>query len=513
MKNIIKYLFLWFIAIFSLGSCQDNLELSPISSIGDGNFWTTPDQYEAFISGIHSRLRSHTLAFQLLGEVRGDIYGTEPGNAGTFSGEATQGIERLWQQTLDLDNPGVSNFGGFYTNIGQLNLLISKVEAATNISDANKAYYLGIGYGLRAFYYFHLVRTWGEVVIQTDPVTSFDISNLSKPAAPVSEVLSLVNSDINNSLQAFGSNFGFRNQKGYWSKSATLMLKAEYNLWNAHRDGGSGAATEALNALNEIETGVPSLNLLPNFSDVFKAGISNKGNNEIIFAIRYLLNEAVMPFSSTFYPQTTLIANFYDSLENRRFDVNVDNYGGLLRAPVKSETYRRFNDLDSRKRFSIQAAYNSPSPGVYEIAGCFVKKYEGEQDQGSRRYTNDYPIYRYADLLLMKAEAKVILGQDPSTEINRVRERAFGSNYDPSVNGFPNQTGDSNPREALLEERLFEFVFEGKRWYDLRRFGDQYVFKYTPVDQASAYKLLWPIDRNSLTNNRDLRQNPGYPTF
>ena len=513
MKKILKYLTALLFLISGLSSCRDSLELAPISSISDGNFWNTPDQFEAFISGIHSRLRSHTLAFQLLGELRGDLFGTEPGNSGTFSGEATQGIERLWLQTLDLDNPGVSNFGGFYSNIGQLNLLINRVESATTISDANKSYYLGIGYGLRAFYYFHLVRTWGDVIIQTEPVTSFDISNLSKPASPALEVLNLINSDINNSLQAFGSNFAFRSQKGYWSKAATLMLKAEFSLWKAHRDGGSASANDAISALNEIESGVPALNLLPNFSDVFKAGISNKGNNEIIFAIRYLLNESEMPFRSTFYPQSTLIANFYDSLQNRRFDVNTDNYGGLLRSPVKSESYGRFNDLDSRKRFSIQAAYNSPSPGVYEIAGCFVKKYEGEQDQGSRRYTNDFPIYRFADLLLMKAEAKIILGQDPSAEINRVRQRAYGTNFDPSLHGFPNQSGDGDAKEALLEERFFEFVFEGKRWYDLRRFGDEYVFKYTPVDQASAYKLLWPIDRNSLTNNRDLKQNPGYPTF
>lgn len=513
MKNIMKYLAVLLTLFIGLSSCKDSLELSPISSISDANFWSTPDQYEAFVSGIHSRLRSHTLAFQLLGEVRSDIFGTEPGNAGTFSGEATQGIERLWQQALDLDNPGVSNFGGFYTNIGQLNLLINKVESATNITDANKAYYLGIGYGLRAFYYFHLVKTWGDVIIQTEPVVSFDISNLSKPATPASEVMNLINTDINNSLQAFGNNFSFRNQKGYWSRAATLMLKAEYNLWKAHRDGGNSAANEALNALNEIETGVPGLNLIPSYADVFKAGVSNKGNNEIIFSIRYLLNEAVMPFSGTFYPQTNLISNYWDSLENRRFDVNRDNWGGLLRAPVKSETFRRFNDMDSRKRFSIQAAYNSPSPGVFTIAGCFVKKYEGEQEQGVRRITNDFPIYRFADLLLMKAEAKIILGQDPSTEINRVRQRAYGANYNPSVHGFPNQNGDSNAKDALLEERLFEFVFEGKRWYDLRRFGDQFVFKYTPIDQTSAYKLLWPIDRNSLINNRDLKQNPGYPTF
>ncbi|MFM8361278.1 MAG: RagB/SusD family nutrient uptake outer membrane protein, partial [Haliscomenobacter sp.] len=66
---------------------------------------------------------------------------------------------------------------------------------------------------------------------------------------------------------------------------------------------------------------------------------------------------------------------------------------------------------------------------------------------------------------------------------------------------------------ALLAERFYEFVFEGKRWYDLRRFGDAYVYKYTAVKPSESYKLLWPVDRNSLTNNRALKQNPGYPAF
>lgn len=113
----------------------------------------------------------------------------------------------------------------------------------------------------------------------------------------------------------------------------------------------------------------------------------------------------------------------------------------------------------------------------------------------------------------MKAEAKILLSQSPAAEINIVRARAFGSNYVAAVQGFPNQAIDANPNEALLQERLFEFIFEGKRWLDLRRFGDSYVFEHTTVLPTEAYKLLWPISRNALTNNRALLQTPGYPAF
>ena len=63
----------------------------------------------------------------------------------------------------------------------------------------------------------------------------------------------------------------------------------------------------------------------------------------------------------------------------------------------------------------------------------------------------------------------MLLGEDPATEINRVRRRAFGDAYDASTVGFPNQEVDKRPADAVLQERLFEFMLEGKRWYDLRR--------------------------------------------
>lgn len=513
-KNIIRIvLSLWVVSLIS--SCSKKLDLSPISSISDANFWKTADQFDAFVSGLHARFRAHTSGFQTLGEMRSDIFGTEPGfpnYPGTFTGEATQGVERLWLQNLDLDNPGVSNFGGFYNNIVQINLLINKLNSTSVVTTANKNYYLGIAYGMRAFYYFQLTRSWGDVVIQTEPVLSIDISNLPKAASSSADVMALIKADIDRSATSFGADYFFRNTKSFWSKAATLMLKAEVNLWTSYRGGGAGDATTALSALTDIQTNIPSLALQANFANVFAT--TSRGNSEIIFACRNLLNESTIPFiAGTFVPQTALLANFHDSVGARQFNVATDNWGGLLRAPVKVSAFRKFNDKDSRKWASIQPAYNRPSPGVYVMAGCFASKFQGEQSAGARSYTNDYPIYRYADLLLMVAEVKIILGQNPANEINLVRARAFGANYVAGTFGYPNQAIDASPANAILQERLFEFVFEGKRWYDLRRFGNSFVFANTTVLPSEAYKVLWPIDRTSWTNNRSLVQTPGYPRF
>ncbi|WP_346238328.1 SusD family outer membrane lipoprotein NanU [Niabella insulamsoli] len=496
--------------IIAASACSHKLDLSPVSSISDNNYWQTPEQVDAFVAGVHIAFRNNTSAFQYLGEMRADIFGTDPGSSSAFTGEATQGVERLWTNTLDMDNAGVNNFGNFYFNINQINLLIEKLNSINMVSDATRQYYLGVAYGMRAYYYFHLYRSWGDVIIQTTPTSSIDISALAKPASSADSVMQLIKSDIEHSLSSYGNDYSFKNQKSYWSKPATLMLKAEVYLWTSYRGGGSADATAALNVLNEIQTNVPSLRLLPDFSNVFASG--NKGNDEMIFVIRNQLNESTLPFASTFFAQTSNLSNFYDSTENRKFSVTTDNWGGLLRAPVEIASFRRFKDSDSRKRASIQPGYTRVNNN-YQIAGAFVSKFKGEQNAGVRAYTNDYPIYRYADLLLLKAEAKIMLGQDPANEINLVRQRAYGAGYVPVVNGYPNQPVDSNPLEAILMERYLEFIFEGKRWYDLRRAGDNYVFKYTNILPSESYKLLWPIDRNTLTNNTALRQTPGYPVF
>lgn len=514
MKNRLMIILSGLCLLIVFSSCQKKLELTPISSVSDASYWKSPDQFDAFVAGLHARFRSHNSAFQILGEMRADIFGTEPGlpnYPGTFTGEATQGVERLWLQNLDLDNPGVSNFGGFYSNIVQLNLLIDKISNTTVVTNANKNYYLGIAYGMRAFYYFQLTRAWGNVVIITDPVYSIDISNLAKAASPAADVIALIKSDIDKSIASFGSDYSFRNTKSYWSKAATLMLKAEIYLWTSNRGGGNTDATTALNSLTDIQTNVAGLSLQSSYANVFAT--TARGNSEIILASRYLLNEATQAFVPvSFTPQTSLIVNFHDSVGARQFTSTTDNWGGLLRASVRVSTFRKFNDLDSRKSASIQPAYSKPA-ATYVMAGCFVKKFAGEQNAGLRAYTNDFPIYRYADLLLLMAEAKVILGQSPATEINLVRARAFGVNYLSALHGFPNQAIDADAKESILQERLFEFVFEGKRWHDLRRMGDAYVFAHTTVLPSEAYKVLWPIDRNSLTNNRSLEQTPGYPRF
>ena len=127
---------------------------------------------------------------------------------------------------------------------------------------------------------------------------------------------------------------------------------------------------------------------------------------------------------------------------------------------------------------------------------------------GQRWWYDDYVIYRYGDILLMKAEAKNALNQDPSVEINKVRQRAYGANYPQFI--FVNGTKDQNDA-AILKERLLETAFEGHYWWDLVRFGKAFELVPSLQNQAGKdYLLLFPIVESTLSIEPKVKQNPGY---
>ena len=141
--------------------------------------------------------------------------------------------------------------------------------------------------------------------------------------------------------------------------------------------------------------------------------------------------------------------------------------------------------------------------------------------QGNRVYQNDYIVYRYADALLLMAEIENNLGNDVAPYINEVRQRAYADKWDNNVYGYTNASFEANEL-AILHERDKEFVWEGKRWFDLVRMRNQsgqalafdtranYDDSNPVILLNESYKLLWPIDINTLNNDPKLVNNPGY---
>ena len=129
-------------------------------------------------------------------------------------------------------------------------------------------------------------------------------------------------------------------------------------------------------------------------------------------------------------------------------------------------------------------------------------------EAGVRYFKDDVILYRYADVLLMKAEAKNALGQDPSAEINQVRQRAYGTAF--AQHTFVSGSKEQND-DAILQERLLELAFEGKRWWDLVRFNK--AFDLVPSLQnrkGQNHLLLFPISSYILSLEPQIQQNAGY---
>lgn len=503
----------------------DSLDVDSVSTITDAGYWKSADQIKAFNTGLHGLMREKSYKMFLLGEPRADIYGDIP-----FGGEATQGIERLPYNTLNAEFTVVNDFGELYIVINQINLMIYKIKDTNLIDESLRNYYLGEAYGMRAFLYFHLLRSWGDVILTTEPTLGdqIDVNNLAKAAAPATEVMSQIKQDIEASESAFGNDYSYKYGKYYWSKSATLMLKGEVYMWSGSQMGGGNAdyatAKAALEAVQQNAGG----GLEEDFTRVF--AYDNKQNKEIIFAYHSGQDDDFLMWKdynwrNNMVPQKEYISNYCTGDGTPYTEVPGFDLNGLIRLQVNYNFYHKvYRPGDSRLDGTLLAAYQKDEDGNIQYIAPFAYKFRGVTLPGGdqRQWYDDYPIYRYADCLLLLAQAKAFLGEDITNEINAIRERAYGKEYfnaHKNEIGYPNDKGDfynDNPYmagddkgalETVLKERLREFVFEGKRWYDLRTAGSPYVLKYT---KAQENRLLWPINESVLTNNRLLKQTAGY---
>lgn len=500
-KNIYYYLLM---TVFFLTSC-DALDLAPQDGFAEGNFWKNESQVAGYVSGMHTELRAQGQTFYIMGEQRGGLF-TTIGTFGTGMDNTT-----IIDHNLKETSPGYSNWAGFYDNILKLNVLIERLEGGLSFLSQDKLnYYKGQAYGLRAWYYFYLLRTWGGVPLILEPKVAQGNTNpkdLYTPRSSEKDVMDFLKAEITRSETSFANDdFTLSTKRDLWSKAATLMLKADIYLWSAKVYGTdtNNDLTTAMNALKAVQAS-PKFGLLDNFNEVFS--YNNKGNKEIIMALHYEQGEAEQTMKRFMY-DIPMMASYYDREGNPMNDpLNVGDQT-ILANEWKWSFYESFSDKDSRKDFTFLDFYNADRTKH----GVVLRKFLGMVDAttNKRFYGDDMPLYRYAELLLMMAEIKNKQGLDPSAEINEIRKRACGEgNYEV----YTNKSFAENEL-AILHERDKEFVREGKRWFDVRRMqdasGKPLAFTESGLSESESYKLLWPIDTQTMTKDPLVEQTPGY---
>lgn len=520
--KVLKYInkiSLSIVAAIALASCNA-LDLSPIDHYGSGNFWNTTAQVEGYMTGMHNQLRGSYTMFYTLGEARGGTL-----RSGTSSLNTSLDMsDPIKNNQFTKDKTGVSNWNGIYGKLMQVNHFIQQLENGCHfLHQKEKEQYLGQAYGLRAFYYSYLYRTFGGVpIVTTVKVLEGKISaeKLYTERSSATDVLQLIKSDIAKSEEYFGDSDAHTPNR--WNKHTTLLLKAEMYLWaakvsiNEYEATGKADLIIAKEALQQVEG---KYELLQDFSTVF----SQKNNKEIIFSLTFKDNEATNWASQFVYSDNVFVGQRYDKEGNILDDVLDLRGNGLLRHEYKSSLWDIYDEKDSRRDKTFFAHYDKEgkNQGLVLLKGIGIIN-----SNGNRVYETDIVVYRYTDVLLMLAEIENGLGGDVSPYINKVRERAYGANFTDEYK-YKNGTFEENEL-AILAERDKEFVWEGKRWFDVVRLRDanneslvfdaRAGFANEPGAEVHAilnssterHKLLWPVNVGTLNDDPLLKQTPGY---
>lgn len=500
-----KYIISLLSLVLLFSACD--LDIQPESDLTFRGFWETEEAARAAHVGITAGFRNYANTFFTMGEIRSDIWGG-------LTIEEPYNIE-LINNNISTTQVYFGNWANFYGLMHHINDFIQNAPNVTFRNEDDKNHMLAQVYGIRAFIYYTMVKAWGDVPITTEPLVEVDLETLKKPRSPKEEVMKQVKSDIAKSLELFGSdNSLWLNKNIYWSKDATLALKGDAYLWSGKVLGGGNADfTEAKNALASI-TGYE---LVP-YDRLW--GESNEDNNEFIFAFDYQQDQAGNYFANF----TGRIVDFNPLFNAEGVSVKDKSLlgdgtsviaQGANRYGPSDKTLLMIDNKDDKRRSTFIRLYNDNKGHYPFIAdedayqGAVLKKFLGSvYDDGQRKNYNNVPLYRYADVLLMLAEAKNNLNEDPSAEINAIRKRAYEDTFEDYK--FLKSDQATN-RKVILDERLKEFIGEGKRWWDLVRAGDDIVFdEIESLDKSEAYKIYYPISQGMLANDDQLKQTEGY---
>ena len=195
---------------------------------------------------------------------------------------------------------------------------------------------------------------------------------------------------------------------------------------------------------------------------------------------------------------STVLANGYGTDDvDARFEKNF--YAGIVEVDGKPVMMDNGQQLEY---FPLELKLNLTGSSYVKTAGARMAKYEVDRTSHSdgRQPDNDIVLFRYADALLMKSEAKIRNGEDGSLELNEVRGRV----------GMPYREATL---ENILKERLLELVWEGWRRQDMVRFGvyhKSYDQRVQLADEKNGYTTVFPIPQKSIDLNPKLKQNVGY---
>lgn len=493
-------------------SCSDFLEQDPQTALSEQQVYAKMDNIEPALLGSFTSWRN-------LQKDRPGLYfnlGTDEAQQGTYQiiTDANQAGLDLYNGFLSQENNALGGqWNGRWPIVNIAALSIFYLSSNTEPDAARRDLLLGEASFLRAAVMFELGTYWGAVPIN-DKARS---SELGGRRQPVDQVFTYI---VNDLLLAIEKLPVTQENPAYPTKGVAQALLGKVYM-TAPQESGFRDYTLAKNAF-EVVINSGRYSLMDNYSKLFNPNFQN--NQESLYEWQF---NNTYPDNNQIQWQTgsRAVANLsqnaffggYDLMLPTEYCYKDQSAGGL------------WETGDQRKNLSIRYdfTYRGQRPTVPAGFGGdeldpHVKKYEDIRTDGSQSFWQcgkNKPYIRYADVLLMYAEALNELGQTGTAEgyVNQVRTRAFGGTLPAGMvwSGF----SQNEFREKILDERMRELAFEGWRRMDLIRTGKLVQLTRTRNKWANQngtiaeFHNLYPIPLSEISQNEEINpqdQNPGY---
>jgi SusD family. len=506
-----------FTALLLIGStgCTNWLDTKPESQVVLEDYWKTESEVDAVLASCYKSLTESDVIVRMIcwGELRSDNM--------TSGATYVYDVNHMMEGDLKPSNY-LCTWSAFYKVINYCNTVLyyapSVVAKDENFTQTDLHHVQSEALTIRSLCYFYLVRAFKEVPWIEDASVD-DTQNYAIKKSTERELLDHIISDLKTAQQYARTDFGTAAyNKGRITLNTVNSLLADVYLWDQQYDN-------CIDACNKVLTD-KQLKLVSDdnmYSSVFASGNSSESifemqfsdNQSINYPVRYMFGYSALPYGWVSFPTTLMYDPYSQTTVNGAY--SPFNY----QSPVEST-----NDIRSKEFINILSSINGKYY-IFKYAGIRVDlDISGKPTAYNYRSTTpNWIAYRLSDIYLMRAEALVEQGsQNYHEALKMVNTTYLRSNPTADSLQMQNYTSQSNMEDLVLRERQREFLFEGKRWFDLVRKArrdnstadvNKYI-SHKPSTSGSIPTitaidgLYMPIAQSELKLNTSLVQNSYY---
>jgi len=482
IKKLIGVLFIG----ATLFSCKDFLVENPKDRVALNNYYSTESDAVSAVNSIYAWLGAYDFTY---GNTAGIYHSTFWVSQGLASDEmnnnqlGTPDLDQLATFTFNSENGAVLEMWRMhYKTIYAANIAIERIPAI-NMDKTLRNRLVNEAKFIRGLLYFNMVRMFNQV-----PLLLSGTVPLTPEVATADDVYAQIIKDLTDA-EGLPQNYPAGSGLGRATSGAAKALLAKVYLTRGEYQKCAGKALEVINS-NQYQ-------LWDNFADAFK--LSSRNGKEAVFSVGFGDGDGAISFWEVGQFNVRLLP-----AELSKEIPGVSNTQGWQVAAA--HLYNSYASEDSRKDATFMTQFSKPDGSVVKLDKIYFKKYwDAPADPTAGGSKNDFPVLRYADVLLMYAEANAQLGNNAiaNTYINLVRTRA-------KLAGV-NLASKTELLDAILLERRKEFACEGQRWFDLVRTNKlaEKVNEAKGISPGADY-YLFPIPLRERDLNPNLPQNSGY---